>query len=132
MILGEYKGVKSPVQSPDSITYLQLPLLAGESMTIEMNAKSEARLLAVLEGDVSVSTSSNAIRKIVGPEIGVIKPNAKAITIQSAKGAMLVFGSAPKHQHHLHLGRYSVHTSEAALVEGEQEIKELHIELFKR
>lgn len=132
VILGEYKGVKSPVQSPDAITYLQISLHAGESISIEMKAESDARLLAVLEGDVNVSTSSSAVNKMVGPEIGAIKPAEKAITIQAETGAMLVFGSAPKNQHALHLGRYSVHTSEAALAEGEQEIKDLHTALFER
>lgn len=36
-----------------------------------------------------------------------------------------VLGSAPRHPHELVLGRYSVHTSAAALQRGEEEIRRI-------
>jgi hypothetical protein len=42
-----------------------------------------------------------------------------------------VLGSAVPHPHDLVTGRYSVHTSEEALAQGERHIRELHGELVR-
>lgn len=43
--------------------------------------------------------------------------------------ARFVLGTAIPHPHELYLGHYSVHTSSAALVEGEREIARIGLEL---
>jgi hypothetical protein len=43
-----------------------------------------------------------------------------------------VLGTAIPHPYDLHLGPYSVHTSSAALIEGESEIARIGLELRTR
>lgn len=49
--------------------------------------------------------------------------------VSEVEGAVLVVGSAVPHPYDLHLGYYSVHTSEQALIKGEQRIRELERQL---
>jgi len=51
------------------------------------------------------------------------------IEFEATADARFVFGTAIPHPHDLHLGYYSVHTSDAALIEGEREIARIGNEL---
>jgi hypothetical protein len=52
-----------------------------------------------------------------------------ALAIHADSAARFVFGSAIRHPHELVLGRYSVHTSAAALRAGKQEIQRIGSQL---
>jgi hypothetical protein len=54
--------------------------------------------------------------------LAVFEESNTALAIQAEGPTRFVLGSAAKHPHELVLGRYSVHTSHAALVAGELEI----------
>jgi hypothetical protein len=66
-------------------------------------------------------------------ELAVITPrqHALAITARGDRPAVFVLGSAKAHDHELHLGQYSVHTSAAALAIGEKRIADLGLVLRK-
>jgi len=52
-----------------------------------------------------------------------------AIEFEAAADTRFVLGTAIPHPHDLHLGYYSVHTSDVALREGEREIERIGREL---
>lgn len=52
-----------------------------------------------------------------------------AIEFEAAADTRFVLGTAIPHPHELHLGYYSVHTSDVALREGEHEIERIGREL---
>ena len=52
-----------------------------------------------------------------------------AIEFKAAVDVRFVLGTAIPYPHDLHLGYYSVHTSSAALIEGEREIAHISREL---
>lgn len=63
-------------------------------------------------------------------QIAVFEDGSSAIAVQAGDdGATFVLGSAVPHDHDLHLGYYSVHTSAEALAQGEARIAELEVQL---
>ena len=62
-------------------------------------------------------------------ELAVFDPSDAAIEFEAVTDARFVLGTAIQHPHDLHLGKYSVHTSPAALIEGEREIARIGREL---
>lgn len=58
-------------------------------------------------------------------ELAVFEESEQAIDFVAHGDTSFVLGSAVKHPHDLVMGHYSVHTSEAALEQGEQEIRRI-------
>jgi hypothetical protein len=58
-------------------------------------------------------------------ELVVFEESDRAIDFVANGDTSFVLGSAVKHPHDLVMGHYSVHTSKAALVQGEQEIRRI-------
>lgn len=123
VVLGEYAGHRSPVPSAPGITYLQIELDAAQRVTLEPGA-GETAFVAVLDGSVDLQRGGSR-ESLEGIELGVLEASTGPLVLEARSGAKLVFGSAPPHPHDLVLGRYSVHTSAAALAKGEQGITEL-------
>lgn len=121
VILGTYGGVRSPARSPEGITYLVLRLGAGSSWTFVPPDQQTVAWLAVSSGELEGETSAKA------GEMLLFEPSEQSVTVQAgADGdAVIVIGSAVPHANGLHLGRYSVHTSEEALIAGEANIERL-------
>lgn len=120
VILGRHAGAQSPVRAPDGITYLLVRLQAGESWTYAPPSGHSVAWAAVAKGGLSGSAP------IAQGEMALFEPGGEAITLQAGDaGATFVLGSARPHPHPLHLGSYSVHTTAAALAEGEGRITEI-------
>ena len=62
-------------------------------------------------------------------ELVVFDRSDAAIEFEIVTDARFILGTAIPHPHNLHLGHYSVHTSAAALIEGEREIARIGREL---
>ena len=62
-------------------------------------------------------------------ELAVFDHSDAAIEFEATAEARFVLGTAIPHPHDLHLGYHSVHTSRAALIEGEREIERIGHEL---
>lgn len=119
VILGTHAGVSSAIPAPAGINYLDVQLQPGERWTYRPPADHDVAWLAVSQGEVEVGEHVSA------GELVIFEESAAEIVIQAASAARLVLGSAVKHPHELVLGRYSVHTSPAALRAGEWEIRRI-------
>jgi redox-sensitive bicupin YhaK (pirin superfamily) len=79
--------------------------------------------LAVNAGQLDVNGVVNT------GELAVFDETDQAIDFVAQGDTAFVLGSAVKHPHELVLGNYSVHTSEAALAQGEAEIQRIRARL---
>jgi redox-sensitive bicupin YhaK (pirin superfamily) len=119
VILGAHAGASSVIPAPEGINYLDVQLQAGERWSYRPPAGHDVAWLAVSQGEVRVSELVSA------GELVVFEESAADIVIRAESAARLVLGSAVKHSHELVTGRYSVHTSPAALRAGEWEIRRI-------
>ena len=62
---------------------------------------------------------------VVTGELAVFEESGEAIDFVAHGDTAFVLGSAVKHPHELVMGYYSVHTSKAALDQGEAEIRRI-------
>jgi len=123
VILGSYGHAKSAILSPTDINYLDVQLAAGERWTYEPPLDHEVAWLAVSEGTIRTHEPVSA------GEFVAFEESNEAIIIQADRASRFVLGSAAKHPHDLVLGRYSVHTTRAALVAGESQIRRIGNEI---
>jgi redox-sensitive bicupin YhaK (pirin superfamily) len=119
VILGSYGRAKSAIAAPASINYLDVQLAAGESWTYQPPSDHPIAWIGVSKGKLRTP------ERIAAGELAVFEESSNAITFQADSASRFVLGSAAKHPHELVLGRYSVHTSRAALAAGESEIQRI-------
>jgi redox-sensitive bicupin YhaK (pirin superfamily) len=119
VILGSHGRAKSPIAAPQHVNYLDVQLAAGERWTYQPPLDHEVAWLAVSDGTIRTPEPVSA------GELAVFEESNDALVIQADRASRFVLGSAAKHPHDLILGRYSVHTSHAALVGGESEIQRI-------
>jgi redox-sensitive bicupin YhaK (pirin superfamily) len=123
VILGSYGRAKSAIPAPARINYLDVQLAAGERWIYQPPQDHDVAWLAVSEGAL------RAPEQVFAGELAVFEESNNAITIQADTASKFVLGSAVKHPHELVLGRYSVHTTQAALQAGESEIQRIGSQL---
>ncbi|HXI47924.1 MAG TPA: pirin family protein [Steroidobacteraceae bacterium] len=123
VILGSYGGAKSAIAAPARINYLDVRLAAGERWIYQPPADHEVAWIAVSEGTLRTPESVSA------GELAVFEESNDAIAIEADTASRFVLGSAVKHPYDLVLGRYSVHTTHAALQAGESEIQRIGSQL---
>ena len=116
VILGRYGRAVSPIRAPAGINYLHVRLKDGERWRYVPPAGHTVAWLAVDKGRLQ----SHA--PILAGQLAVFEESAGAIEVVAHGDTSFVLGSAIKHPHPLVLGYYSVHTSHAALAQGEAEI----------
>ena len=124
IILGSHGHAKSPIAAPARINYLDVQLAAGERWTYEPPLNHDVAWLAVSEGTLRTPDLVSA------GEFVAFEQSNGALAIQADRASRFVLGSAAKHPHDLVLGRYSVHTSRAALVAGESRIQRIGNQLM--
>jgi redox-sensitive bicupin YhaK (pirin superfamily) len=124
VILGNYAGASSVIPAPEGINYLDVALQAGEHWSYRPPTGHEVAWIAVSQGTVRAAEAVSA------GELVVFEESDAEIAIQADSSARFVLGSAVKHPHDLVTGRYSVHTSPAALRAGEQEIRRIAGQFF--
>ncbi len=118
VVLGSYGGVQSPIDAPP-MTYLQVDLAAGEHWRYEPPHGHVVAWVAVSDGTLRTPSAVHA------GEVAIFEQSDRAIDFVADGDTRFVLGSAAPHPHELVLGNYSVHTSEAALREGEDEIRRI-------
>jgi redox-sensitive bicupin YhaK (pirin superfamily) len=119
VILGSYGRAKSAIAAPASINYLDVRLAAGERWTYQPPSDHCVAWIGVSQGQLRTP------EPVAAGEVAVFEESSDAIAIQADTASRFVLGSAAKHPHELVLGRYSVHTSRAALAAGESEIQRI-------
>ncbi|MCD5996421.1 pirin family protein [Pseudomonas sp. CDFA 602] len=129
VILGTYRGVQSPVPAPEGVNYLLVTLTPGERWVYEPPAGHTVAWLALangaLQGDGIIQ--SGELVSFDSSESPIVLQACRLAGLQACgqEDAVFVLGSAVPHPHDLHMGYYSVHTSEQALEQGERRIAEL-------
>jgi redox-sensitive bicupin YhaK (pirin superfamily) len=128
VLLGKYGDAASPLAriAPSGINYLDVSLAAGERWTYQPPRGHTVGWLAVHGGKLAVPETVDR------GELVVFDRSTEAIEIEALDDTRFVLGSALPHPHELVLGYYSVHTSQAALDQGEREIDRIGRELKKR
>jgi redox-sensitive bicupin YhaK (pirin superfamily) len=124
VILGSYGRAKSAILSPKHINYLDVRLAAGEHWTYQPPLDHEVAWLAVSDGTIRTPEPVSA------GEFVAFEESNSALSIRADRASRFVLGSAAKHPHELVLGRYSVHTSHAALIAGESQIQRIGNQLL--
>jgi redox-sensitive bicupin YhaK (pirin superfamily) len=116
VILGHHGRASSPIHAPAGINYLHVRLTDGQRWRYVAPSGHNVAWLAVDKGNL------RSPEPIYAGQIAVFEESAGAIELQAVGNASFVLGSAIKHPFPLTLGNYSVHTSPAALAQGEAEI----------
>jgi redox-sensitive bicupin YhaK (pirin superfamily) len=123
VLLGRLGNATSRIRAPLGINYLQVRLKNGEHWRYEPPAGHTVAWVSVYEGELQTPA-------IVPPEtLAVFEQSDAAIDFVAKGDTSFVLGSAIKHPHDLVTGYYSVHTSSAALREGEARIQEIGMRL---
>jgi redox-sensitive bicupin YhaK (pirin superfamily) len=119
VLLGRYGGAQSVIPAPASMNYLAVRLKDGERWRYTPPAGHTVAWVAVNAGRLDAG----------GPvgtgELAVFEESGAAIDFVADGETSFVLGSAVKHPHDLVTGYYSVHTSKAALAQGEAEIQRI-------
>jgi redox-sensitive bicupin YhaK (pirin superfamily) len=118
VILGSYEGVTSPIAAPP-LTYLSVDLKAGERWSYHPAKGHTVAWVAVDKGTLRTP------EPVASGEVAIFEPSDDSLDFVAEGDTRFVLGSAERHSHDLVLGNYSVHTSEAALLEGEAEIRRI-------
>jgi redox-sensitive bicupin YhaK (pirin superfamily) len=116
VIAGEYDGVKSIVESPRGIIYLDVRLKAGERWTFQPARGHDVAWIALHQGSVTTP------QPISTGELAVFEEGDQAINFEASSDAGFILGSAIKHPYDLVTGHYSVHTNAESLRIGERNI----------
>src|SRR6185312_15669895 len=125
VLLGRHGGAASAIEAPAPINYLAVRLAAGQRWRYQPPAGHTVLWVAVGAGSVAVPD------ELQPGELAAFAPSEDAIELVARSDAELVLGSAVPHGHDLVLGRYSVHTSAAALREGEVRIAAIRERLVR-
>jgi len=123
VILGSHAGATSVIPSPAGINYLDVNLNAGERWTYRPPSGHDIAWLAVSHGVVQAG------ERISAGELVIFEQSDADVEIYAESAARFVLGSAVRHPYPLVTGRYSVHTSPAALRAGELEIRRIGSQL---
>jgi redox-sensitive bicupin YhaK (pirin superfamily) len=118
VVLGAYAGERSPIPFETALV-LHVRLANGERWRFEPPPGHDVAWLSVNAGRV------HAGDVVLERELAVFADGEEAVEILAEGPVELILGSAPKHPHPLVEGHYSVHTSRAALAEGERVIETL-------
>ncbi|SDX55719.1 Redox-sensitive bicupin YhaK, pirin superfamily [Pseudomonas syringae] len=119
VLLGRYGSAHSSIPAPDGMNYLAVHLKDGEHWRYTPPAGHTVGWLAVSTGHLTASGPISA------GELAVFEASDRPIDLVATGPTCFVLGSAIKHPHDLITGYYSVHTSQAALMQGEQEIERI-------
>jgi redox-sensitive bicupin YhaK (pirin superfamily) len=119
VIAGEYDGVKSIVESPRGISYLDVRLKAGERWIFRPAEGHDVAWIASHEGIVRTT------EQISKGEVAVFDEGDRAIEFEALTDAGFILGSAVKHPYDLVTGHYSVHTNADSLHIGERNIADI-------
>ncbi|MES2638374.1 MAG: pirin family protein [Myxococcota bacterium] len=113
VLLGRYGSAGSRIATPAPMNYLSVRLADGERWQYQPPEGHTVGWVAVHEGELHTS------EVVQTGELAVFDAADGAIDFVAKGATAFVLGSAPKHPHDLVLGSYSVHTTAAALREGE-------------
>ena len=113
LLLGSHGSLTSTIAYREPVTYLHVRLADKQRWTYVPPPTHDVAWLAVATGALLVDGVT------VQRELAVFEEGSAPIEMTAHGDVELVIGSAAKHPHPLITGMYSVHTTEAALEQGE-------------
>jgi redox-sensitive bicupin YhaK (pirin superfamily) len=119
VLLGRYGSAGSQIAAPSPINYLAVSLKRGERWSYQPPDPHTVAWAAISRGSLRSPEALQA------GELALFEESNEPISFHAETEVELVVGSAVKHPHDLVLGYYSVHTSAAALREGEARIQQI-------
>jgi redox-sensitive bicupin YhaK (pirin superfamily) len=119
VVLGEHGRARSQIHAPQGINYFHVRLKDGQRWRYSPPPGHNVAWLAVDRGSLLAS------EEIAAGQLAVFAEGEDSIDLRAQGDTSFVLGSAIKHPHPLVLGYYSVHTSEQALAQGEEEISRI-------
>ncbi len=123
VLLGRIGEAVSPIYAPPGLNYFVVKLEAGQRWRYQPPSGHTVGWIAVMDGHLQTPDPVDE------GELAVFDQTDVAIEFRALTNVQFVFGTAIPHSHGLYLGDYSVHTSSAALSEGEREIARIGREL---
>ncbi len=126
VLIGRSRDAVSPIDAPPGINFLDVKLRAGERWRFQPPAGHGLAWIAVMDGGLRTPDPVDQ------GELAVFDRSDASIEFEALAETRFVLGTAAPYPHELHLGRYSVHTSPAALAEGEREIARIGRDLQAR
>ncbi|SDM45552.1 pirin family protein [Polaromonas sp. JS666] len=123
VLLGRYGAAQSLIPAPAQMNYLAVKLKDGEQWRYTPPEGHTVGWVAVNQGRLDTGDDSGG--PIATGELAVFEESGEAIAFTAQGDTAFVLGSAVKHPHELVMGYYSVHTSRAALAQGEAEIQRI-------
>ena len=126
VILGRHGDAHSRVDAPKGVQLLHVRLRGGERWQLRPPKGHGVGWLHVSQGALQFAGH------LLENELAVLNDSEAVIDVVAAGDTEFIVGTAVRHPHDLVLGRYSVHTSHAALQRGEQEIAQLGEQLRAR
>lgn len=123
VLLGSSGEAISPIDAPPGVNYFVVRLKAGQRWTYQPPQGYRVGWIAVIDGSLCTP------HPVDKGQLAVFDQSDAVIEFEAATDARFLLGTAIPHPHDLHLGHYSVHTSPAALIEGESEIARIGREL---
>src|SRR5216684_6577512 len=125
VLLGSYGSASSALASPSPINYLAVRLKAGERWRYEPPTGHTVLWTAIASGILS------APGELRHGDLAAFEPSSEAVEFEARTNAEFVLGSAVPHRYDLVLGSHSVHTTPAALREGEAHISSIKERLIQ-
>jgi redox-sensitive bicupin YhaK (pirin superfamily) len=119
VLLGGYGAASSAVESPSPINYLAVRLKAGERWRYEPPAEHTVLWTSIASGVVSVPDELRT------GDLAAFEHSNAPVEFEAIVNTEFVLGSAVPHEHDLVMGHYSVHTTPAALHDGETRIRKI-------
>jgi redox-sensitive bicupin YhaK (pirin superfamily) len=126
VLLGSHGKLRSPIADVGRLAYLHVELRDGETWRYQPPESHDVAWVAVNRGKLHVAGT------VVAGQMAVFEEGDGALEVRAERPTELVIGSAAKHPHPLVCGYYSVHTSERALVLGEDGIRKVGAALQTR
>ncbi|WP_411883345.1 pirin family protein [Polaromonas sp. YR568] len=127
VLLGRYGAAQSAIPAPSDMNYLAVKLKDGEHWRYTPPEGHTVGWVAVNAGRLGVGDEAGG--PIATGELAVFEESGEAMEFTAHGDTAFVLGSAVKHPHELVMGYYSVHTSRAALAQGEAEIQRIGMRL---
>jgi redox-sensitive bicupin YhaK (pirin superfamily) len=127
VLLGRYGAAQSLIPAPADMNYLAVNLKDGERWRYTPPEGHTVGWVALNQGRLDAGDDSGG--PIDAGELAVFEESGEAIDFVAQGDTAFVLGSAVKHPHELVMGYYSVHTSRAALAQGEAEIQRIGMRL---
>lgn len=126
VLLGRYGAAQSLIPAPADMNYLAVNLKDGEHWRYTPPQGHSVGWVAVNQGRLDAGDDSGLV---ASGELAVFEESGEAIDFVAHGDTAFVLGSAARHPHELVMGYYSVHTSRAALAQGEAEIQRIGMRL---